>query len=126
MSAFYTDDMILKRAWTTAGSAAATDSATTLVKSAIGSGTQLVITGYAFGYIGNSASIAKLVTFQSGSTVKKYVVVGVGKELDVQLPMEDWIILADNANATVTLAAGATAAATGVGSIQGFYIGKRT
>lgn len=126
MSAFYSEDMVLSRAWDTAGSAAATDSAVSLVKSAIGAGTRLVITGYTAGFSGASASTPKLLTLQSGATVKRYASVPVNGTVDVNLDMQDWIICDDNTNATVALAAGATSGATGVASIHGFYIGKRT
>lgn len=125
-SVFYSEDMVLSRAWDAAGSAAATDSAVSLVKSAIGAGTRLVITGYTAGYSAASAAVPKLLTIQSGATVKKYVIVPVNGAVDVNLDPAQWIVCADNTNATVALAAGAATGAVGVASLKGFYIGKRT
>lgn len=119
-----TPDLIAKRAWNVAATAAATDSATTATKSAA-AGKQWVVTGIT-AFFAASAAAEKVVTVKKGTDAVRYLKVPISGQLDITWddPAE-WLVGDENEAVSAELAAGATSGATGYVSMSGFHIGAR-
>lgn len=119
-------NLMARRAWNVATTAAATNSATTATKSAA-AGKQWVVTGFSALY--DASNKVGLVTVKKGTDSVRYFWVdttaGARAPLHIQFAEDDWLIGDENEAVSIELAASLASGVTGYISMNGFHIGVR-
>lgn len=119
-----TPDLMVKRAWNVAATAAATNSITTATKAAAAA-SAFVMTGLQAGYSGASSATPNAITVKVNGTAVRYYVLPAGSALNLQWDEDDWVVGGLNQSVSAELAASAVSASVGYISICGFHVGAR-